>query len=100
IARNFRALSAGAQWHRACTRTAWGTSEAPGRPVMEKALAAWLLVAAATAGSATPTEVVQAAVTRAITIVQDADLGRPVNAAKRRSELRRAGEALFAFGVV
>ena len=65
---------------------------------MEKALAAWLLVAAATAGSATPTEVVQAAVTRAITIVQDADLGRPVNADKRRSELRRAAEDLFDFG--
>ena len=65
---------------------------------MEKALAAWLLVAAATAGTATPTEVVQAAVSRAITVVQDADLARPVNADKRRSELRRAAEELFDFG--
>jgi phospholipid transport system substrate-binding protein len=65
---------------------------------MEKALAAWLLVAAATAGTATPTEVVQATVNHAITIVQDADLARPVNADKRRSELRRAAEDLFDFG--
>ncbi len=65
---------------------------------MEKALAAWLLVAAATAGTATPTEVVQATVNRAITIVQDADLARPVNADKRRSELRRVAEDLFDFG--
>ncbi|PYM33537.1 MAG: organic solvent tolerance ABC transporter substrate-binding protein [Candidatus Rokuibacteriota bacterium] len=79
-------------------RTAWSTSEAPGRPVMEKALAAWLLVAAATAGTTTPTEVVQATVNRAITLVQDADLARPVNADKRRSELRRVAEDLFDFG--
>jgi phospholipid transport system substrate-binding protein len=65
---------------------------------MEKALAAWLLVAAATAGTATPTEVVQATVNRAITVVQDADLARPVNADKRRTELRRAAEDLFDFG--
>ncbi len=65
---------------------------------MEKALAAWLLVAAATAGTATPTEVVQATVNRAITIVQDADLARPVNADKRRSELRRVADDLFDFG--
>jgi len=65
---------------------------------MEKALAAWLLVAAATAGTATPTEVVQATVNRAITLVQDADLARPVNADKRRSELRRVAEDLFDFG--
>jgi phospholipid transport system substrate-binding protein len=65
---------------------------------MEKALAAWLLVAATTAGTATPTEVVQAAVARAMTIVQDSELGRPVNADKRRTELRRAAEELFDFG--
>jgi len=65
---------------------------------MEKALAAWLLVAAATAGTATPTEVVQSAVTRAMTIVQDAELARPANAAQRRAELRRAAEELFDFG--
>src|SRR5712691_2883356 len=66
---------------------------------MAKALAAWLLVAAVTAGSAaTPSEVVQSAVARAVTIVQDADLARPVNADKRRSELRRVAEDLFDFG--
>ncbi len=65
---------------------------------MEKALAAWLLVAAATAGTATPTEVVQSAVTRAMTIVQDTELARPANAAQRRAELRRAAEELFDFG--
>jgi phospholipid transport system substrate-binding protein len=65
---------------------------------MEKALAAWLLVAAATAGTATPTEVVQSAVTRAMTVVQDTELARPVNAAQRRAELRRAAEDLFDFG--
>ncbi len=65
---------------------------------MEKALAAWLLVAATTAGIATPTQVVQAAVTRAMTIVQDTELARPVNADKRRAELRRAAEDLFDFG--
>ena len=65
---------------------------------MEKALAAWLLVAAATAGTATPTEVVQSAVTRAMTILQDTELARPTNADKRRGELRRAAEDLFDFG--
>ena len=65
---------------------------------MAKALAAWLLVAAVTAGSAvTPSETVQSAVSRAVTIVQDAELARPVNADKRRAELRRVAEELFDF---
>ncbi len=65
---------------------------------MGKALAAWLLVTAATTGpSATPSEVVQSAVTRAVAIVQDADLSRPANADRRRAELRRVAEELFDF---
>lgn len=65
---------------------------------MAKALAAWLLVAAVTAGSgATPSEVVQSAVSRAVAIVQDTELARPANAEKRRMELRRVAEELFDF---
>ncbi|PYM05084.1 MAG: organic solvent tolerance ABC transporter substrate-binding protein [Candidatus Rokuibacteriota bacterium] len=65
---------------------------------MAKALAAWLLVAAVTAGSAaTPSETVQSAVSRAVTIVQDAELARPANADRRRAELRRVAEELFDF---
>ena len=65
---------------------------------MAKALAAWLLVAAVTAGSAaTPSETVQSAVARAVTIVQDAELARPANADRRRAELRRVAEELFDF---
>jgi phospholipid transport system substrate-binding protein len=65
---------------------------------MTRALAAWLLVAAATAGTATtPSEVVQAAVSRALSIVQDADLARPALAERRRAELRRAADDLFDF---
>ena len=65
---------------------------------MARALAAWLLVAAATAGSAaTPSEVVQSAVSRAVTILQDTDLARSANAERRRTELRRVAEELFDF---
>lgn len=65
---------------------------------MTRALAAWLLVAAATAGTATtPSEVVQAAVSRALSIIQDADLARPALAERRRAELRRAADDLFDF---
>jgi phospholipid transport system substrate-binding protein len=65
---------------------------------MGKALVAWLLVAAATAGSSTtPTEVVQTAVSRALAIVEDTDLARPANAERRRAELRRVADDLFDF---
>ncbi len=64
---------------------------------MAKALAAWLLVAAVTAGSATPSEVVQSAVSRAVSIVHDTELARPANAERRRMELRRVAEELFDF---
>lgn len=65
---------------------------------MGKALAAWLLLAAATAGSpTTPTEVVQGAVSRALAIVEDTDLARPANAERRRAELRRVADDLFDF---
>lgn len=64
---------------------------------MERALAAWLLVAATAASMATPTQVVQSAVARVMTIVQDGDLARPINAEKRRTELRRVADDLFDF---
>src|SRR5207247_10257035 len=107
-ARDFVALERDFLWHITCTKLTRPElhrgSRAPAqqkygwRLEMAKALAAWLLVAAVTAGSAvTPSETVQSAVSRAVTIVQDAELARPVNADKRRAELRRVAEELFDF---
>src|SRR5437763_4963001 len=87
---------------------------APGRPVahgmlpidagvtaMGKALAAWLLVAAAMAAPATnPRDVVQGAVTRVVSVLQDdfvaAHLDRP-RSEMRRAEIRRVASELFDF---
>jgi phospholipid transport system substrate-binding protein len=64
---------------------------------MSKALAAFLLVAAAATSAATPQEVVKGAVARVITILDDKELARPANADRRRAELRRVAESLFDF---
>jgi phospholipid transport system substrate-binding protein len=69
---------------------------------MSKALAAWLLVAVATAGTITaPREVVQGAVTRILTIVQEQpDADRTTRAdfvEKRRAEMRRIAAETFDF---
>ncbi len=65
---------------------------------MEKALAAWLLLAAASPASMTsPTEVIKVAVEQVAQVVEDADLGRPVAAERRRLEIRRIAENLFDF---
>ncbi len=65
---------------------------------MEKALAVWLLLAAANPASITsPTEVVQAAVEQVVRIVQDADLAGPAATDRRRQEIRRIVENLFDF---
>ncbi len=64
---------------------------------MEKALAAWLLVAAATTSMASPTEVVQVAVEQVVRVVEDTDLARPAAAEQRRIEIRRIAENLFDF---
>ena len=68
---------------------------------MGKALAAWLLVAAATAAPATnPRDVVQGAVTRVVSVLQDefegAHLDRP-RTEMRRAHIRRAARELFDF---
>ncbi len=65
---------------------------------MAKSLVAWLLMAATAAASTRPSEVVQSAVSRAMTIVQDSNLARPANADRRRAALRRAAEDLFDYG--
>jgi phospholipid transport system substrate-binding protein len=65
---------------------------------MEKALVAWLLLAAASPASlGTPTEVIKVAVEQVAQVVEDEDLGRPVAAERRRLEIRRITENLFDF---
>lgn len=64
---------------------------------MEKALAAWLLLAASTASMTSPTEVVQVAVDQVVRTVQDADLARPGDGERQRMEVRRIAENLFDF---
>lgn len=64
---------------------------------MEKALAAWLLLAASTASMTSPTEVVQVAVDQVVRVVQDADLARPGDGERQRMEVRRIAENLFDF---
>lgn len=63
---------------------------------MEKALAAYLLLFAASHASVTrPTEVVQVAVAQVVRVVQDANLAQPATAEHRRQEIRRIAEQLF-----
>ncbi len=65
---------------------------------MERALAAWLLLAAVSPASTTsPTGVVQAAVEQVVRVVQDADLAGPAAAEQRRQEIRRIVGNLFDF---
>ena len=65
---------------------------------MEKALAAWLLLASANPASmATPTEVIRVAIEQVVQVAEDADLGRPAAAEQRRLEIRRIAENLFDF---
>ena len=64
---------------------------------MERALAAWLLLAVSPASMPSPTEVVQAAVEQVVRVVQDADLAVPAAAEQRRLEIRRVAENLFDF---
>ena len=72
---------------------------------MTKTLATWLLVVAAAASPAgSPRDVVQAAVTRALTVLEEAQVNRPESqqagrmpADKVRPELRRVAADLFDF---
>lgn len=64
---------------------------------MEKALAAWLLLAVVPASMARPTEVIQVAVEQVVRAVQAADLGGSPVAERRRLEIRRIAENLFDF---
>ncbi|MBI3029997.1 MAG: ABC transporter substrate-binding protein [Candidatus Rokubacteria bacterium] len=65
---------------------------------MEKALAAWLLLASASpALMVGPTEVIRVAVEQVVQVSEDADLGRPAAAERRRLEVRRIAEKLFDF---
>jgi phospholipid transport system substrate-binding protein len=59
---------------------------------MGKAFAAWLMVAGAMAASATPRDVVQAAVTRVIVAMQE-----DPNRQHARAEIRKAAKDLFDF---
>jgi phospholipid transport system substrate-binding protein len=67
---------------------------------MGKALAAWLMVTSAMAATASPREVVQAAVTRVVAVLQDdfegAHLDRP-RSEMRRAQIRRAATEMFVF---
>lgn len=70
----------------------------PGVATMEKALAAWLLLSVSTTATpASPTQVVQSAVERAVQVAQDEDLARPTATERRRSEMRRIAERAFDF---
>lgn len=64
---------------------------------MEKAFAAWLLLAAGGASMPSPTEVVQAAVEQVVRVVHDADLARPDATERRSREIRRIVENLVDF---
>ncbi|MBI4587268.1 MAG: ABC transporter substrate-binding protein [Candidatus Rokubacteria bacterium] len=64
---------------------------------MQKALAAWLLLAVSPASMASPTEVIRVAVEQVVRVVQDDDLARPAAAERRRLEIRRIAENLFDF---
>ncbi len=64
---------------------------------MERALAAWLLLAVTPASMASPTEVIRAAVEQVVRVVQDENLSRPVAAERRRLEISRIAEGLFDF---
>ena len=64
---------------------------------MQKALAAWLLLAASPASLAGPTEVIKVAVEQVVRVGEDSDLGRPAAAEQRRIEMRRIAESLFDF---
>ena len=64
---------------------------------MQKALAAWLLLAASPASLAGPTEVIKVAVEQVVRVGEDSDLGRPAAAEQRRVEIRRIAESLFDF---
>lgn len=67
---------------------------------MGKAVAAWLMVAGAMAATASPRDVVQAAVTRVVAVLHDdfsaAHLDRP-RAEMRRAEIHRVANELFDF---
>ena len=77
----------------------------PRKTTMTKSMAAWLLVVAAAAAPAgNPRDVVQGAVTRALTVLEEAQVSRPesqqagrVPLDKVRSELRRVVADLFDF---
>lgn len=64
---------------------------------MEKALAAWLLLAVSPASMPSPTEVIQVAVEQVVRVVEDSELARPAAAERRRMEIRRIAERLFDF---
>lgn len=64
---------------------------------MEKALAAWLLLAVSTASISSPREVVQVAVEQVLRVVQDLDLARPCAAERRHREIRRIVRHLIDF---
>lgn len=72
-------------------------SGVPGRAKMSKALTAWLLMVATVVSPTTPLKVVQSSVGHVVTLLRDPDLSRPVNAEKRRTEIRRVTESLFDF---
>lgn len=61
---------------------------------MERALAAWLLLAFAPAPAPTPTDVVQSAIEETVRVIQDADPAKP-EAPRRR--IRQIAEDLFDF---
>src|SRR3989442_7654599 len=90
-----RSVTRGALWHRPCSVVESG---------MGRALAAWLLVGSALAAPpATPREVVESAVTRVVSELQDANLNARATeqahrvAVRRRAEITRVAADLFDF---
>lgn len=64
---------------------------------MQKALAAWLLLAVSAASLTSPKDVVRVAVEQAMRAVQDSDPARPPTTERRRLEIRAIAERLFDF---
>lgn len=64
---------------------------------MQRALAAWLLLAVAPVASSGPTEIVQAAVDQIVQALDDPALARPAMAERRRAEIRRIADRVFDF---
>lgn len=64
---------------------------------MEKALAAWFLLAVSPVSAGSPTQIVQSAIERVVQVLLESDTMQPGVVERRRAEVRRIAERLFDF---